>query len=147
MNIHVKRIYDPPSPEDGHRVLVDRLWPRGITRARAAIDLWLQEIAPSPELRQWYAHDPWSAGGSSRFVTRQELEERPEAVATLLEFAPRGPLTLPSAARPGAQQRGPGQAVPGGPPPAPRCGVLPDHAPLPAPPQPPEPPAGVTEKK
>ena len=98
MNIHVKRIYDPPSPEDGHRVLVDRLWPRGITRARAAIDLWLQEIAPSPELRQWYAHDP-ERWGEFQIRYRQELEERPEAVATLLEFAQRGPLTLLFAAR------------------------------------------------
>jgi uncharacterized protein YeaO (DUF488 family) len=98
MNIQVKRIYDPPAPADGHRVLVDRLWPRGITRARAALDLWLQDIAPSPELRQWYGHDP-ARWGEFQVRYRKELEERPEAVATLRELARRGPLTLLFAAR------------------------------------------------
>ena len=98
MNIHLKRIYDPPSPADGHRVLVDRLWPRGITRARAAIDLWLQEIAPSAELRQWFAHDP-ARWGDFQAKYRRELEERPEAVATLRDLVRRGPLTLLFAAR------------------------------------------------
>lgn len=56
--IRVKRVYDPPSPEDGVRVLVERLWPRGVSRERARVDLWLRGIAPSDELRRWFNHDP-----------------------------------------------------------------------------------------
>jgi len=55
--IRTKRVYDPPSPEDGYRVLVDRLWPRGVSKERAAADLWLRDIGPSNELRTWYGHD------------------------------------------------------------------------------------------
>lgn len=54
----VKRVYDPPSPDDGVRALVDRLWPRGLKRDIAKIDLWLKEVAPSAELRRWFGHDP-----------------------------------------------------------------------------------------
>ncbi len=56
--VHLKRAYDPPATDDGARVLVDRLWPRGVKKDEAAIDLWLKEIGPSTELRQWFAHDP-----------------------------------------------------------------------------------------
>jgi uncharacterized protein YeaO (DUF488 family) len=56
--IRVKRIYEPPAPDDGRRVLVDRIWPRGVSRGAAAIDLWCKEAAPTPELRRWFAHDP-----------------------------------------------------------------------------------------
>ncbi len=56
MSISVKRVYDPPSPDDGYRVLVDRLWPRGLSREAAHVDLWLQDIAPTTELRKWYGH-------------------------------------------------------------------------------------------
>lgn len=56
--IRIKRVYDPPSKEDGYRILVDRLWPRGLTKEKAKIDLWLKEIAPSNELRKWFSHDP-----------------------------------------------------------------------------------------
>jgi uncharacterized protein YeaO (DUF488 family) len=58
MAIRVKRVYDPPEPGDGLRVLVDRLWPRGVSKQRARIDLWLRDIAPSTELRKWYSHRP-----------------------------------------------------------------------------------------
>lgn len=58
MQIRLKRIYDEPAPEDGTRVLADRLWARGITKERARIDLWAKEVAPSTELRKWYEHDP-----------------------------------------------------------------------------------------
>ena len=54
----IKRIYDEPSTKDGYRVLVDRLWPRGVSKERAQVDTWLKEVAPSPELRTWFAHDP-----------------------------------------------------------------------------------------
>jgi uncharacterized protein YeaO (DUF488 family) len=56
--LRLKRVYDPPSPEDGARILVDRLWPRGLTKADAAVDRWLKEVAPSTELRHWFGHDP-----------------------------------------------------------------------------------------
>jgi len=56
--LRIKRAYDPPAPEDGVRVLVDRLWPRGLKRDGARIDLWLKDVAPSAELRRWFGHDP-----------------------------------------------------------------------------------------
>ena len=58
MEVRVKRIYDKPSKEDGARLLVDRLWPRGVSKERATLDAWLKEVAPSPELRVWFGHDP-----------------------------------------------------------------------------------------
>ena len=58
MKIKIKRVYEKPSKADGMRILVDRLWPRGLTKQKADIDLWLKEIAPSTELRKWFAHDP-----------------------------------------------------------------------------------------
>ncbi len=57
LNMSIKRVYEKPSPDDGYRVLVDRLWPRGLTREKAQIDEWLKEAAPSHELRRWYGHD------------------------------------------------------------------------------------------
>ncbi|GLV47267.1 hypothetical protein TJA_04400 [Thermus sp. LT1-2-5] len=57
MDLRVKRVYDPPSPEDGLRVLVDRLWPRGLSKAKAQVSWWAQELAPSEALRRWFAHD------------------------------------------------------------------------------------------
>ena len=56
--IRLKRVYDPPSRSDGERVLVERLWPRGLTKAQAAVYRWRKDVAPSPELRKWFAHDP-----------------------------------------------------------------------------------------
>jgi uncharacterized protein YeaO (DUF488 family) len=58
MPVRIKRVYDPPAPSDGYRVLVDRLWPRGLTRERAHLDEWARELAPSSELRRWFGHDP-----------------------------------------------------------------------------------------
>ena len=71
--IRLKRIYEPRTLEDGFRILVERLWPRGVSTQRAQVDLWLKDIAPSPELRTWYAHDPakWS-----EFQERYEAELR-----------------------------------------------------------------------
>ncbi len=71
--IKPKRVYEKPSRSDGLRVLVDRLWPRGLTKDRAAVDLWLKEIAPSTELRKWFGHDPdkWK-----EFQTRYRTELR-----------------------------------------------------------------------
>ncbi|WP_438492627.1 DUF488 domain-containing protein [Paenibacillus sp. IHBB 3054] len=78
-NIHLrlKRIYEEAKPEDGYRILVDRLWPRGISKQEAAIDEWMKEIAPSPELRKWFGHEPGRfAGFTSSYI--KELEEDPE---------------------------------------------------------------------
>ncbi|MDO5704486.1 MAG: DUF488 domain-containing protein [Paracoccus sp. (in: a-proteobacteria)] len=96
--IAVKRAYDPPAPDDGARVLVDRLWPRGLTHEALALDLWLKEIAPTDALRHEFHHDPalWSE------FQRQyaaELEANPAAVQTLRELVATGPVTLIYAAK------------------------------------------------
>lgn len=80
--IAVKRIYEPPDAGDGCRVLVDRLWPRGLSREKAAIDHWLKDVAPSNELRRWYGHDPgkWN---EFRRRYRAELEADPLALEPL----------------------------------------------------------------
>ena len=96
--IQVKRVYEEYSPDDGTRVLVERLWPRGFTRERLHADSWLRDIAPTAELRTWYAHDvtKWP-----EFVARYttQLDTQPDLVASLLETARHGPLTLLFAAR------------------------------------------------
>ncbi|KKB85834.1 uroporphyrin-III methyltransferase [Devosia limi DSM 17137] len=93
-----KRIYEPVSPEDGQRVLIDRLWPRGVSKAEAHVDLWFKDIAPSTELRQWFAHDParWE---EVRRRYRAELQANPDAVARLRQLAGKGRVTLLYAAR------------------------------------------------
>jgi uncharacterized protein YeaO (DUF488 family) len=96
--IKLKRAYEKPSRDDGLRVLVERLWPRGLTKERAAVDLWLKEVAPSPELRKWFGHDPakWEQF-QKRY--RQELRENQDAVELLREKVKRGTITLVYAAR------------------------------------------------
>jgi uncharacterized protein YeaO (DUF488 family) len=98
--VHVRRVYDPPSPADGHRVLVDRLWPRGLAKSAAALDEWLRAVAPSDALRRWYGHDP---AKFAEFRERYEVElrepERADALAGLRELAGSGPLTLLTATR------------------------------------------------
>ena len=93
--VRVRRIYDDPSPADGTRVLVDRLWPRGVSKARAHLDEWCKEIAPSTELRKWYHHDPARFEEFTRRY-REELTEAAQAGALkhLRELAKRGTLTL-----------------------------------------------------
>ena len=93
MKIKVKRVYDPPSPSDGQRILVDRLWPRGIAKASAKIDLWIKEIAPSNALRQWYAHDPqkWPEFKRKYFA---ELEANGEALKSFLAQIGKGEMTF-----------------------------------------------------
>ena len=85
MTIRVKRVYDPPQETDGRRVLVDRLWPRGLSKERAQIDLWTRDIAPSNELRRWYGHD---ADKWDEFQARyaSELDANSEGVRRLVEF-------------------------------------------------------------
>lgn len=83
MELRTKRVYDEPSAEDGYRVLVDRLWPRGLSKEKARIDRWAKEVAPSNELRKWIHEDPESRW--DEFVERygEELEEREDAVEDL----------------------------------------------------------------
>ena len=96
--IHLKRVYETPSADDGTRVLVERLWPRGLTKERAAVDLWLKDVAPSPELREWFGHDParWEQF-QERY--RRELREKTDAVRVLKRKAKEGTVTLVYAAR------------------------------------------------
>ncbi|MFT9332511.1 MAG: DUF488 domain-containing protein [Acetobacter persici] len=96
--IQVRRVYDAPSPTDGTRVLVDRLWPRGVSKERAALDLWLKDIAPSTALREWFGHDParWE-GFCQRY--RAELDANPACVEQLETLARKGPMTLLFGAR------------------------------------------------
>jgi len=99
-NVQVRRVYDPPQDDDGQRVLVDRLWPRGLSKARAHLDEWCKEIAPSTDLRQWYGHDP---DRYDEFARRYRAElgdpEHAAAVAHLRELATRSPLTLLTATK------------------------------------------------
>ena len=96
--IKLKRVYEDRSPGDGYRVLVERLWPRGLTRERVAVDLWLKDVAPSPELRKWFGHDPdrWE---EFRERYQHELREKSEAVQLLRQKANEGTVTLVYAAR------------------------------------------------
>jgi len=98
MNVSIKRVYATPDPQDGCRVLVDRLWPRGVSKADACIDESWKECAPSPELRIWFGHDPskWD-----QFKNRytEELEANQEEVAQLVNRAKPGPITLVYAAK------------------------------------------------
>ena len=93
MTINLKRVYENPTPADGTRILVDRLWPRGLTKEKAGIDVWLKEIAPSTALRQWFGHDPakW-AEFQKRY--REELRKNPAQVSLLKEQAKKGAITL-----------------------------------------------------
>lgn len=97
--VWVRRAYDPPGAQDGCRVLVDRLWPRGVSKDDAAIDVWAKDVAPSDELRRWYGHDPdrWE-GFRTRY--RAELEGPTAAALTrLVERAEEGRITLVFGAR------------------------------------------------
>ena len=96
--IRVKRAYDPPSGDDGERILVDRLWPRGMSKERAGIDLWLKEAGPSTELRRWFGHDQ-ARREEFRRRYRAELSGKPDLVRILKEKAGRGTITLVYGAR------------------------------------------------
>ena len=98
MPIQVKRIYEPPEPSDGHRMLVDRIWPRGVSREKAAIDEWLKEIAPSTELRRWFGHDPDRWPEFRRRYAR-ELAGRPELLTHVRLLSRQGMVTLLYSAR------------------------------------------------
>jgi uncharacterized protein YeaO (DUF488 family) len=96
--IKLRRVYEKPSPADGTRILVERLWPRGLTKAHAAVDLWMKDVAPSTELRQWFGHDParWK-----EFQTRyrKELRANKDAVKLLRQKCREGTVTFVYGAR------------------------------------------------
>ena len=96
--IQLKRVYEPPSQADGVRILVERLWPRGLTKQQAKVDLWIKEVAPSPALRKWFSHDPakWKL-----FSTRYEaeLDQKGDLITLLRQKMQEGSVTLIFAAR------------------------------------------------
>jgi uncharacterized protein YeaO (DUF488 family) len=93
MQIAIKRAYEPPAATDGFRILVDRLWPRGLSKESAHIDLWLKEISPSTELRRWFAHDPAKWAEFQRRY-RAELKEKEQLLATIKSYARKTRVTL-----------------------------------------------------
>lgn len=98
MNVVTKRVYDPPAADDGWRVLVDRMWPRGVSKDKAGLDEWARDLAPSAELRRWYDHDPakWPEF-QSRYA--RELQACAPALEALRERARAGRVTLLFAAK------------------------------------------------
>ena len=96
--LRIRRVYEPAEESDGMRVLVDRLWPRGLTKERAKVDLWLKDVAPGTELRKWFSHDPekW-VEFQKRY--RAELRAKGEALGMLKKLAAKGTVTLVYAAR------------------------------------------------
>lgn len=93
MKIRIKRVYERPDKHDGSRILVDRLWPRGLTKEKASVDLWLKDIAPSTELRKWFGHDP---GRWEEFKKRYlaELKGNSEQIRLLKQELEKGVVTL-----------------------------------------------------
>jgi uncharacterized protein YeaO (DUF488 family) len=100
VKIALKRVYEEPSPGDGVRILVERLWPRGLSRERAHVDIWLKEVAPSGALRSWFSHDPEKfAEFRRRYEAELATEKGQAALTKLRDLASRGPITLVFAAR------------------------------------------------
>jgi uncharacterized protein YeaO (DUF488 family) len=97
-DIRLKRAYQPAAADDGTRILVDRLWPRGLKKSDAAIDRWLKDIAPSTALRQWFAHDP-ARWPEFRRRYAAEIRRHPDQLAELRAIARKGPVTLIFSAR------------------------------------------------
>ena len=98
MSIGLKRAYDPPERSDGYRVLIDRIWPRGVTKNDLEVDAWLKEVAPSTELRKWFGHDPKKWDEFRRRYAR-ELEPHAAALDQLVARARAGHVTLVFAAK------------------------------------------------
>jgi uncharacterized protein YeaO (DUF488 family) len=93
MIIPIRRVYEEPSLNDGTRILIDRLWPRGLTKEKARVDLWLKDIAPSADLRQWFSHDPAKWKEFERRY-RAELDANQAVVTQLRTALQHGPVTL-----------------------------------------------------
>jgi uncharacterized protein YeaO (DUF488 family) len=98
IDVRSKRVYDPDEPGDGYRVLIDHVWPRGVSRERANLDEWARQLAPSDELRRWFDHAPERFDGF-RARYRHELNEERECVEGLRRRARQGPVTIVYAAR------------------------------------------------
>ena len=98
MDVRVKRAYEPAARDDGYRVLIDRLWPRGVSRARARLDAWEKDLAPSTELRKWFDHEPGRFQGFRRRYI-EELRARRGPIGKLRRRAREGTLTLVHSAR------------------------------------------------
>ncbi len=96
--IKIKRIYDPASPQDGKRIYIDRLWPRGMKKEEVKIDEWLKEISPSDDLRKWFGHDPSKYEEFKKRYTK-ELEEHSEILEKIKKEAKRKTVTLLFSAR------------------------------------------------
>lgn len=92
-NVKLKRAYEPPAADDGTRILIDRLWPRGITKKGAAIDQWMKGISPSTELRKWFGHDP-ARWDEFRRRYAQEVHKNSDLLDQLRSLARHGPITL-----------------------------------------------------
>ncbi len=101
MSIKMKRAYEAPTKEDGYRVLVDRIWPRGVSKEKAALDDWIKALAPSTELRKWFGHDParWDAFRQRYRAELDASEETQAAITALRERAASETVTLVYAAR------------------------------------------------
>ncbi len=93
MNVRIKRAYEEPDGGDGERILVDRLWPRGLTKEKAKLDLWLKDVAPSTELRKWFSHDPAKWAEFQRRY-HEELKRNKEDLSILKQEAAKGNVTL-----------------------------------------------------
>jgi uncharacterized protein YeaO (DUF488 family) len=100
MAIQMRRVYEPPAPNDGYRVLIDRVWPRGVSKEEAQLDGWLKEVAVSSDLRRWFGHDParW-AEFRERYRNELRAPERRACLAELAERARTGPVTIVYGAR------------------------------------------------
>jgi uncharacterized protein YeaO (DUF488 family) len=98
MVLNVKRIYDKPEKADGFRILVDRLWPRGLSKQKARVDEWLKDIAPSDDLRKWFSHDlkKWETFKKCYF---EELENKSDIIQAIIKKVEEGPVTLLYAAK------------------------------------------------
>jgi uncharacterized protein YeaO (DUF488 family) len=98
MDVRLKRAYEPPARPDGYRVLIDRLWPRGVSKQEAQLDEWARQLAPSSELRRWFGHDP-AKFGEFRRRYRKELAAQEDKLRELRRRAREGTLTLVYGAR------------------------------------------------
>jgi uncharacterized protein YeaO (DUF488 family) len=106
MDVRVRRIYDQPSANDGQRLLVDRLWPRGLSKKNARIDEWVKDVAPSDGLRRWYGHEPARfAEFRRRYAVELREPARAEALARLAEAASHGTITLLTATKDAAHSQ------------------------------------------
>lgn len=98
MSIAIKRVYEPAAPSDGFRILIDRIWPRGLTKDQTHIDLWLKDLAPSTALRKWFNHDP-SKWEEFRTKYLSEIESHPDEIALVRKHIKQGLVTLVYAAK------------------------------------------------